>query len=156
LYLPESITGFYVRYSENGKRPFKNIGTDPVDILARFQAIERNHSRVLEGMLPLDEPIMATENSGDRTLSSCAEQCEKEKTSGGRSPYSIAAYTGSKDYFIASCGDKSKEAQVVIEKWRVEYVTERPHSALGYRPPAPGAYSPWVRPNQVSQPMAVT
>lgn len=29
-----------------------------------------------------------------------------------------------------------KEAQVVIEKWRVHYNTRRPHSALGYRPPA--------------------
>lgn len=32
-----------------------------------------------------------------------------------------------------------KEAQIVIEQWRVEYNTERPHSALGYRPPAPVA-----------------
>jgi putative transposase len=32
-----------------------------------------------------------------------------------------------------------KEAQIVIESWRVEYNTERPHSALGYRPPAPVA-----------------
>ena len=31
-----------------------------------------------------------------------------------------------------------KEAQVVIEQWRVQYNTVRPHSALGYRPPAPG------------------
>jgi putative transposase len=30
-----------------------------------------------------------------------------------------------------------KEAQIVIEQWRVEYNTVRPHSALGYRPPAP-------------------
>ena len=30
-----------------------------------------------------------------------------------------------------------KEAQIVIEKWRVHYNTKRPHSALGYRPPAP-------------------
>ena len=34
-----------------------------------------------------------------------------------------------------------KEAQIVIEKWRVQYKTLRPHSALGYRPPAPAAYS---------------
>src|SRR6266852_5787685 len=32
-----------------------------------------------------------------------------------------------------------KEAQILIEKWRVEYNTKRPHSALGYRPPAPVA-----------------
>jgi len=32
-----------------------------------------------------------------------------------------------------------KEAQVLIEKWRCFYNTERPHSSLGYRPPAPQA-----------------
>jgi transposase InsO family protein len=31
------------------------------------------------------------------------------------------------------------EAKVLIERWRVHYNTERPHSALGYRPPAPVA-----------------
>ena len=35
-----------------------------------------------------------------------------------------------------------KEAQILTERWRVEYNTERPHSALGYRPPAPQAISP--------------
>ncbi len=30
-----------------------------------------------------------------------------------------------------------KEARIIIERWRVEYNTRRPHSALGYRPPAP-------------------
>jgi transposase InsO family protein len=32
-----------------------------------------------------------------------------------------------------------KEAQVIIEQWRVNYNTIRPHSALGYKPPAPEA-----------------
>ena len=31
------------------------------------------------------------------------------------------------------------EAKVLIEEWRREYNQVRPHSALGYRPPAPGA-----------------
>jgi putative transposase len=35
-----------------------------------------------------------------------------------------------------------KEAQVVIEQWRVQYNTVRPHSSLGYRPPAPKAILP--------------
>jgi transposase InsO family protein len=35
-----------------------------------------------------------------------------------------------------------KEAKVVIEQWRKHYNTKRPHSALGYRPPAPVTYSP--------------
>ena len=29
------------------------------------------------------------------------------------------------------------EAKVLIERWRKEYNTFRPHSALGYLPPAP-------------------
>jgi len=32
-----------------------------------------------------------------------------------------------------------KEAQILIEMWRKYYNTIRPHSALGYRPPAPAA-----------------
>ena len=35
-----------------------------------------------------------------------------------------------------------KEAQVVIEHWRKHYNTRRPHSALGYRPPAPEVVLP--------------
>ena len=35
-----------------------------------------------------------------------------------------------------------KEAQVVIESWRCHYNTLRPHSALGYRPPAPETTPP--------------
>jgi transposase InsO family protein len=30
-----------------------------------------------------------------------------------------------------------REAKVLIERWRVHYNTVRPHSSLGYRPPAP-------------------
>ena len=32
-----------------------------------------------------------------------------------------------------------REAQIIIEEWRKHYNTKRPHSALGYRPPAPKA-----------------
>lgn len=35
-----------------------------------------------------------------------------------------------------------REAQVVIEQWRREYNTIRPHSSLGYKPPAPAARLP--------------
>jgi putative transposase len=33
--------------------------------------------------------------------------------------------------------DTLLEAQILIERWRQEYNQIRPHSALGYRPPAP-------------------
>ena len=35
-----------------------------------------------------------------------------------------------------------KEAQIIIEQWRRRYNMKRPHSALGYRPPAPEAIVP--------------
>jgi transposase InsO family protein len=35
-----------------------------------------------------------------------------------------------------------REAQVLIESWRREYNQIRPHSSLGYRPPAPEAIEP--------------
>ena len=34
------------------------------------------------------------------------------------------------------------EARVLIEAWRRHYNTIRPHSSLGYRPPAPEAATP--------------
>jgi len=40
--------------------------------------------------------------------------------------------------------DALLEAKVLIERWRVLYNTVRPHSALGYRPPAPEAIVPWA------------
>ncbi|BBE32384.1 hypothetical protein SmB9_00420 [Sphingosinicella microcystinivorans] len=37
------------------------------------------------------------------------------------------------------------EAQILIEAWRRHYNTERPHSSLGYRPPAAEAATPpWL------------
>ena len=48
-----------------------------------------------------------------------------------------------------------QEAQIVIEQWREEYNTRRAHSALDYRPPAPGACNPFLLPEPISQPQAV-
>ncbi len=35
-----------------------------------------------------------------------------------------------------------REAQILIERWRRHYNTVKPHSALGYRPPAPDSIVP--------------
>ncbi len=45
------------------------------------------------------------------------------------------------------------EARVIIESWRRHYNTVRPHSSLGYRPPAPKTFVP-ARP--ASQPAPAT
>jgi putative transposase len=38
------------------------------------------------------------------------------------------------------------EAMILIEEWRREYNHVRPHSSLGYRPPAPEAIQPLLTP----------
>jgi len=35
-----------------------------------------------------------------------------------------------------------REAQIIIESWRIHYNTRRPHASLGYRPPAPEVFVP--------------
>ena len=37
------------------------------------------------------------------------------------------------------------EAKVLIERWRIEYNTVRPHSSLGYKPPAPETIATLLR-----------
>ena len=44
--------------------------------------------------------------------------------------------------------DTLREAQVLLEQWRRHYNTTRPHSSLGYKPPAPEA-----RPGTIAQPV---
>ena len=39
--------------------------------------------------------------------------------------------------------DTVLEARVLCERWRRHYNTARPHSSLGYRPPAPETIVPW-------------
>jgi transposase InsO family protein len=39
--------------------------------------------------------------------------------------------------------DTVLEAQVLVENWRQHYNAVRPHSSLGYRPPAPETIQPW-------------
>ena len=41
---------------------------------------------------------------------------------------------------------KLLEAKVLMENWQKEYNQIRPHSSLGYRPPAPEAIKPFYTP----------
>ena len=51
--------------------------------------------------------------------------------------------------------DTLKEAKVLVERWRRHYNTERPHSSLGYRPPAPEAV-PVGAPSEACEPCSAT
>ena len=46
-----------------------------------------------------------------------------------------------------------KEAQIVIEQWRKHDNAVRPHSSLGYRPPAPQVFRPVPHPLDHGAPM---
>jgi Transposase and inactivated derivatives, IS30 family len=47
--------------------------------------------------------------------------------------------------------DTLQEARTVIEAWRNDFNRHRPHSSLGYRPPAPEAFEPQFLTLQVVQ-----
>jgi transposase InsO family protein len=44
------------------------------------------------------------------------------------------------------------EARIIIEGWRRHYNTKRPHSSLGYRPPAPEVISCPAAPSGAASP----
>jgi len=44
------------------------------------------------------------------------------------------------------------EAEVLLERWRIHYNTKRPHSSLGYRPPAPEVIA---EPNSLTESMRI-
>ncbi|UCF98331.1 MAG: transposase [Spirochaetaceae bacterium] len=46
--------------------------------------------------------------------------------------------------------DTLREARVLLEQWRRHYNTKRPHSSLGYKPPAPEALMPVITPVAVA------
>lgn len=46
------------------------------------------------------------------------------------------------EFLNAEIFDTVREAKILIERWRREYNTIRPHSSLAYRPPAPAAVQP--------------
>lgn len=48
--------------------------------------------------------------------------------------------------------DTLLEAKVLVERWRRHYNTIRPHSSLGYRPPAPEAFASFVPASATLQP----
>ena len=52
--------------------------------------------------------------------------------------------------------DTLLEAQVLVERWRCEYNQLRPHSSLGYRPPAPEAAPQPVTPGRLAPVLALT
>jgi transposase InsO family protein len=51
--------------------------------------------------------------------------------------------------------DTLLEAQVLVERWRRHYNAVRPHSSLGYRPPAPEGVLPWARNTALSRKMTL-
>ena len=54
----------------------------------------------------------------------------------------IESFNGKLRYELLNCEifETLNEAKVLIEHWRKEYNTIRPHSSLGYRPPAPETF----------------
>lgn len=48
--------------------------------------------------------------------------------------------------------DTVVETKALVDRYRKQYNTVRPHSSLGYRPPAPEAFAPWPLSTEVPSP----
>jgi integrase len=106
LFEPDSVIGFYARYSTNGKRKIDPLGKDPVDALARYQAIERDFARTQKGLLPLDDPKPA--NAGHDIKASIRE-CIEDRTSRGLKRRTIETYRKNMEDFMGSCPKETLE-----------------------------------------------
>jgi putative transposase len=53
------------------------------------------------------------------------------------------SFSGTRNLCHREVFDTLLEAKVLIERWRRAYNTVRPHSSLGYQPPAPEAIQPY-------------
>jgi integrase len=107
LFEPDSIIGFYARYSSNGKRKIQPLGKDPVDAYARFQAIERDFARAQDGLLPLDDPKTAAVVGHD--IKTCVREFKEDNQSRGLKERSIETYNKSVDDFAKSCSKGTLE-----------------------------------------------
>jgi hypothetical protein len=83
------------------------------------------------------------------TLARATPTCPSSSSDGVLSPWEngyIESFNGklSDELLDGEVFDTLLEAKVLIERYRVRYNTVRPHSSLGYRPPAPEAVVPWA------------
>ena len=65
--------------------------------------------------------LLVAAGRGGRLVTACRERRPRDELLNGEIFYTL------------------KEAEVLIEGWRKQYNRVRPHSSLGYRPPAPEA-----------------
>src|SRR6266853_485115 len=80
---------------------------------------------------------------GSGWVSWARRRCTSRPGSPGKNGYCESFNGKLRDEFVkGEIFYSLKEAQILAERWRVEYNTERPHSALEYRPPAPPAIMP--------------
>ena len=68
-------------------------------------------------------------------------RCTSSRALLGRTATARASTRNCRDEFLnGEIFYSIKELRVLAERWRVHYNTVRPHSSLGYRPPAPEAW----------------
>jgi integrase len=106
----ENVTQYYARYTENGSRIVKPLGTDIALAHIVFQNIELNHQRVRAGLAPLTELYKDFKANAPndpnvprvRVLDAATEYLTALPTL-DKSPATIAAYRNTLNGFAESC-----------------------------------------------------
>jgi transposase InsO family protein len=86
------------------------------------------------------EMILSPQRGGSRTFETDPGGPETPR---GPSPSPASTATTGSQGRVAEYGEifySLKGAQVLIDRWRLEYNTFSPHRSLGYRPPSPEAW----------------
>jgi len=104
------------------------------------------HSRASQVGCPQFSAPPPPPEAGCSTCSaSASRRCTSNRAARGRTAY-IESFNGKlRDELLnVEIFDTLLETKLSVKRYRMHYNTVRPHSALGYRPPAPAAIRPRV------------
>jgi hypothetical protein len=144
---------------ECGDENFSKLGEDVTEVLdyvpAHFKVLRHSrpkHScRKCETIRQAELPSMPITNGSEFTAIVVREWLEKMEVKPTYIEPGSPWENGYNESFNGKLRDDLldreifttlHEAQVLIERWRVHYNTKRPHSSLGYKPPAPQTILP--------------
>src|ERR1019366_8917184 len=123
------------------RRPAPKVGTPPLDLTGLFWT-KRCEKMSLERSFSHAEEEVYRRADRDASSSGCSVYGARQICSRGLPSCRDIAAELRDELLNGEIFYSLKEGQIVIEQWRKHYNTIRPHSALGYRPPAPQTFAP--------------
>lgn len=97
-YEANKVIGFYVRYQAPTGRKTEPVGKDPIAAYQQYLQIERNFSRIQQGLLPIEEPKI-----GGDSIAAAIKDFERDKRDAHRKVTTIDSYMNNLRNFLEYC-----------------------------------------------------